>query len=221
MAGYTEPGNPNRALAADMPLREVFASRYLQGLFNLKPVPQTKDYTCGAAAVATVVRHLGLEASEGACAQALKTTPVEGTTAENMLRYFRSRELNARAYTKVPLEVIIDRCRVGDITLVDWNDYGGHWVVVAGVEPRMGAIVLADPARPRCCFGAYSFETFRKHWHCDAFGRGGRYYQLAVFVDKWKSREVNNASDRWKERHRRHEANVVIRDYNYQGNRGG
>lgn len=219
MAGYSTPGDPKRALPADMPLQDVFASKHLLGLFNLKPVPQTRDFTCGAAAVATVIRHLGMDANEGQCAQALKTTPVEGTTIENMVRYFRQRELNARGYKNTPLDVIIDRCRTGKITLVDWNDYGGHWVVVAGYEPHMGAIVLADPARPRSCFGAYSLETFRKHWHCDAFGRGGRYYQLSVFVDRWKTPPRLGQAGNSKviaRRDKRHEAPVVIRDYAHQ-----
>lgn len=189
----------DRVLQSDVDLREVFASRYLQGLYHLKPIPQTTDYTCGAAAVATAVRFLGKEANEGQCAQALKTDPVVGTTPENMLRYLRTRGFKARAFTDTPFDTIVGRCRMGDVTLVDWADWGGHWVIVAGIEPRMQVIVLADPARPRSCFAAHTFARFQKHWHCDDFGQGapgGRYHQLAVFVDKYKTTETNHGGQR-------------------------
>lgn len=177
------PTPPN--LRSSLDLGRVFRSPHLEGLHGLRPIPQTRSYTCGAAAVATAMQFLGKEANELQCAQALKTNSAVGTTPENIIIYCRHRGLKARAYTGVPLDVVLNRCRTGKITLVDWNDYGGHWVIVAGYEPHMKAIILADPARPRSCFAVHSLEHFQDNWHCDGFGRSKRYERLAVLIDAY------------------------------------
>lgn len=176
-------------LPSSLDLGRVFRSPHLKGLHGLKPIPQTQSYTCGAAAVATAMHYLGVDANEMQCAQALKTTRAIGTTPENIVIYCRDRGFKARARTGTPLDVVLARCQAGQITLVDWNDYGGHWVIVAGYEPHMGAIVLADPARPRSCFAVHSLKHFERNWHCDGFGRGKRYEQLAVMIDAFSSPE--------------------------------
>lgn len=178
-----------RCLPSDVDLAAVFRSPELEGLYGFKPLPQTHDHTCGAAAVASVLRYLGEESYEMQAAQSMGTNRVVGTDASDMVRYFRHRGFLATATAHTPVQVIIDRVRQGKITLVDWNDYGGHWVVVAGYDPVHDAIVLADPARPRSKFAAHTRKQFWKHWHCPAFGaktkdgQPGRYQQLAVTVN--------------------------------------
>lgn len=183
-------------LRSDVDLSRVFRSAHLRGLHGIRPIAQTKSFTCGPAAVATVLRYLGESATEGACAQSLKTNRVIGTTPENVLRYIRRRGLRAVAYQDTPVSLLISRVQTGKITLVDWADYGGHWVVVAGYEPYMKVIVLADPARPRSCFAAHSIERFEEHWHCDGFGRQERFRQLAILVDRYQRPEKNYGGKR-------------------------
>jgi hypothetical protein len=178
-----------RCLPSDVDLAAVFRSPEIEGLYGFKPVPQSRDYTCGAAAVASVLRFLGEETHEMQCAQSMGTNKIIGTDAGQMVLYFRHRGYLATATSETPVGLIIERVRKGKITLVDWNDYGGHWVVVAGYDPVHDAIVLADPARPRSKFAAHSRKRFWEHWHCPAFGQAapsgkpGRYTRLAVTVD--------------------------------------
>lgn len=179
------------ALKSDVDLRRVFASPELCGLYGFKPLAQTRDYTCGAAAVASVLQWFGEHADEVMCAQAMGTNKVVGTTPEDMVRYLKHRGLKAWAHTDTPIDYILGRARAGQVTLVDWNDYGGHWVVVAGYDPLSDAIVLADPARPRSHFACHTLDRFKEHWHCDGFGRVDsrgrprRLRQLALFVERF------------------------------------
>ena len=205
-------------LPSDIDLGRVFRSRHLEGLHGLRPIAQTRSYTCGPAAVATALRYLGLEANELQCAQAMKTNRAIGTTPENIIIYCRTRGLKCTASTDTPLDVVLNRARQGQVTLVDWNDYGGHWVILAGYEPRMGALVLADPARPRSCFAAHSIERFEKHWHADTFGRGDlrgeRYRQLAVMIEPYTSRVRTNQNKGMRPRGKR--LDITARVYPYK-----
>jgi len=180
-----------RCLPSDVELLSVFGSPELQGLYGFKPIPQTRDYTCGAAAVASVLRYMGEESHEMQAAQSMGTNSIVGTEVQKMTSFLKRRGLKCWATSQTPVRHIIDRVRQGKITLVDWNDYGGHWVVVCGYDPVSDAVILADPARPRSKFSAFSRKFFHKHWHCPAFGASsptgepGRYDRLAVFVDRY------------------------------------
>ena len=170
-------------IPSDVDVQRVFRSPHLKGLGGFKPIPQTQDHTCGAACVAAVIRHLGGSSNEGQAAQVMGTNRVVGTKAEEIVAYLKGRSFKARGYFNVPLRAVIDRAVAGRISIVGWNDYDGHWVVVAGVEPVMKVIVLADPARARSHFACHTWDTFEQHWQCHVLGRGKRYEHLAIFVD--------------------------------------
>ncbi len=174
---------PGKAITSDVDVLEVFDSPHLAGLNGFRPIAQQREYSCGAAAAVSVLRYLGFQANEPQAIESMGTNAAIGTKAEDMVAYFRKRGLCARAYTETPFDVLVERVTSGRVTLVDWNDWGGHWVVVAGWEPHMQAIVLADPARPRSHFAAHSKRQFMEHWHCPPFEPGARLRQLALQVD--------------------------------------
>ncbi len=181
-------------IQSDVDVQAVWRSPDLEGLRGFKSLPQTTKYTCGAAAVASVLRYFGEMADEKMCAQCMGTNPVIGTKPEDMIDYFKHRGLKAWGNTKVPFEIILGRLRAGKVTMVDWNDYGGHWCTVVAYSPTMNAIVLADPARPRSLFAAHSVKQFKQHWHCDSFEGTeeerirNRLRGLALFVERFTCR---------------------------------
>ncbi len=170
---------PGRAITSDVDVRDVFASKHL----GFRPIAQQREYSCGAAAVVSVMRYFGHQANEAQTIESMGTNPVIGTKAQDMIAYFRKRDMRASAYTETPFEVLVERVCAQKVTLVDWNDWGGHWVVVTGWEPRMQVIVLADPARPRSHFAAHSKAQFIEHWHCPPFEEGAKLRQLALLVN--------------------------------------
>lgn len=189
MGALQETERPN--IRSDVDVQDVWRAGDIEGLRGFKSLPQTTKYTCGAAAVASVLRHFGEMADEKMCAQVMGTNPVIGTKPEDMIRYLKQRGLKAWGNTRVPFDVILGRLRAGKVTLVDWNDYGGHWCVVVAYSQIQNAIVLADPARPRSLFAAHSVEQFKQHWHCDSFDgteeerMRNRLRGLAIFVERF------------------------------------
>jgi len=178
-------------IKSDVDVQEMWRAPDLEGLRGFKSLPQTTQYTCGAAVVASTLRYFGEMADEKMCAQCMGTNAVIGTKPEDMIRYFKHRGLKAWGNTKVPFDIILGRLRAGKVTLVDWNDYGGHWCAVVAYSAIKNAIVLADPARPRSLFAAHSVKQFQSHWHCDGFDGSpeerarDRLRGLAIFVDRF------------------------------------
>jgi hypothetical protein len=175
---------PERALTSDFDINQVFASPHIVGLWGFKPVSQKKKYTCGAAAAVAVLRYHGHQSNEAQAAESMGTNVAVGTRPEALIKFFRKRGFASQGFTETPTDVIIERIQAGKITLVDWNDWGGHWVVAVGWEPRMQALVFADPARPKSNFACFSLEHFTEQWHCAAFEEDRkRLAGLSVMVD--------------------------------------
>jgi hypothetical protein len=143
---------------------DILRSPTLVGCYGLKPIPQTKDYSCGAAATATVLRYLGLHSSEHECMQSLDTNKVTGTSWYSIYKLLRRKGLASRPWARYPVRELIRRCRNSQPTLVEWLDWGGHWVVCVGYEPTTHCLVFADPAKPRSNFTCHAVPDFEKHW---------------------------------------------------------
>lgn len=174
-------------LPSDVDAAAVFASQKLRGCYGLKPVTQTQDYTCGAAAVATVLHWFDLYATEAMCAQAMGTNRVVGTTWLDILKYLRHRGLKAHAWARFDVDELKRRSDNQLPTLVEWLDWGGHWVVHSGYEPSMNALVFADPARARSRFCCHSVQSFEKHWVAPAAKDLPRTPAVAITIDLWGS----------------------------------
>jgi predicted double-glycine peptidase len=124
---------------------------------RLPDVRQATPYTCGAAALLSVLAYFGQEAREDTLAEALGTTPEDGAPPDAIVRVATAHGLAVRAKEGWSLAELADAMRRGRPVLValqawpdrgrasfadDWDD--GHYVVVVAVERRV--VVFEDPS---------------------------------------------------------------------------
>lgn len=154
------------------------------GLIHLPITRQATNYTCGAAAVGSLLHWLNpqLDFSEDQLAEEMKSDNVHGTTIANIERYGRrlglvvdwrdgwtldSLEQSVRAGT--PVLVLIQAYRDSDEVdwRTDWDD--GHFVVVNGIDAQN--VYMMDPSQR----GNYTYiprAEFMERWHdVDLFTR--------------------------------------------------
>jgi hypothetical protein len=132
----------------DYDLRDVLMSRDLQGLFGLEIVHQTLPNACACACVATILRSLGMYASERMVVDGLVPNPVIGVKPERIIEYLCGKGLRANAQSHYPFELIVGRTQLGKPSMIRRTDRGDHWVMPVAFEPVMGMVVFADPSMP-------------------------------------------------------------------------
>lgn len=156
----------NTSTAAINPYKQQVAQFY--GLantqqFTLIKIPafqQTTEYTCGPAIAMTVLHYFGklsdnqLNAEkELAIAREMGTTESAGTSEQQLATWFNHHGFEAQVGYNGTIALLKHNLANGIITLVDWIDWGGHWVAVAGYN-QVGAspsdnkdtLFFADPA---------------------------------------------------------------------------
>jgi predicted double-glycine peptidase len=125
-------------------------------------VRQAYDYSCGSAALVTLLKyHLGIEVSEQASMEGMmafgekdKIIERRGFSLLDMKRYLASLNVQGAGF----------RAEIADLLTLDQPgivpiDYGGfkHFVVLRGV--RGGLVFLADPAMGNITFPVGEFAT--------------------------------------------------------------
>ncbi len=121
-------------------------------LLDLKAFQQTTLYTCGPAAAITLLRFHGRNGEEMAIAKQMKTNADIGTTPENLSRWLGENGFEVTWGENGTLELLRENLTKGVPTLVEWSDWGGHWVLVVGYDTRNteskgdDVIIFADPA---------------------------------------------------------------------------
>lgn len=129
-------------------------------------VRQTEDFSCGAAALATIMTHyFGQETSEREILNAVFLNSDEETKSNirqngisllELKNYAETKGLVATGYRmKVQHLETLDR---PGIILIDYRDYK-HFVVIEGISK--GKVYLADPARG---FWICDLDDFEKIW---------------------------------------------------------
>ena len=131
---------------------------------GVKGYQQTTEYTCGPAAVMSLLRWHGIlneqamnPATEMLIAREMGTGDLTsghpGTTHRQMENWLRKNGFAVTTGYNGSLAMLRDNLRKGIPTLVEWIDWGGHWVVVTGYHAgsESGAhgvdtIFFADPA---------------------------------------------------------------------------
>lgn len=153
---------------------------------------QTTEYTCGPSAVLTLMRFLGKEGDEMTIASQMGTDSLHGTTPEQMAGWLNQNGFKASWHEEGSLEMLQENLKNSKPTLVEWNDWGGHWVLVVGYDTRDtesisdDVIYFADPydrydGQPD---GVTSFnaERFYYMWY-DALLFGRVMHRVYVQVD--------------------------------------
>ncbi len=127
---------------------------------DIKGYQQTKDYTCGPAAVMSLLRYYGKlsdqqmnKITEIRIAKEMGTTKAEGTNEEQIVCWLNKHGFNAKSSHNCSVSGLRQYLTKGIPILVDWIDWGGHWVAVAGYDFAGNArdmehdtIFFADPA---------------------------------------------------------------------------
>lgn len=121
-------------------------------LLPISALQQTTSYTCGPACLVTLLRYHKKDGDEKRIAGEAKCTPAKGTSPENMAAWLKANEFDVHWGENGSLELLRNNLARGVPTLVEWIDWGGHWVLVAGYDTRGtktrrdDVIIFADPA---------------------------------------------------------------------------
>lgn len=130
---------------------ETVADNSGKVMLDLGAHQQTTEYTCGPAAVLTLLQYFGKTADELAIAEGMGTNPVHGTSPEQMAEWLSQNGFKAAWQEHGSLEILRENLSKGKPTLVEWSDWGGHWVLVIGYDTRGttnkqdDVIYFADP----------------------------------------------------------------------------
>lgn len=112
---------------------------------RLRPVMQTQNYSCGAAASATALRRLGVWTTEGEMAELIQARPGTGTTMIRTL-YGLSRRLEKTPWQPTLIEPDWDQLRqqtMPALVLTRPEGRKGHIITVIAIRPEV--TLVADP----------------------------------------------------------------------------
>lgn len=178
--------------AAQMALVNAGA-RYNLGVVTLRDIPfrtiirQRYDYSCGSAALATLLHHhFGEPVGEAEVFQAMYAAGDQekirkvGFSLLDMKRYLASRGYEADGY-RVSLEQL-EQAHTPGITVIQLNGYR-HFVVIKGV--KAGKVLVGDPAAG---LRTYSRGDFAKIWTGVVFAIHDASAMTAAFNrrDEWR-----------------------------------
>lgn len=129
---------------------------------GVKGYQQTTDYTCGPAAVMSLSEWYGIlnqwemnGETELRIAREMGTREIEpshlGTTPQQIVHWLKSSGFQVEWGENGSLAMLRENLKERIPTLVEWIDWGGHWVVVTGYYAGsevggVDTIFFADPA---------------------------------------------------------------------------
>jgi hypothetical protein len=116
---------------------------------NLTVIPlksyrqQVTNYSCGAVAAMTAMSYYGLpvnntDADEDRVAHEIyeNVTEKTGLNPEQITQWYRRNGWNATWGTGGSRDMLRKNLKNGIPTMVEWMDWGGHWVIVTGYDTR-------------------------------------------------------------------------------------
>ncbi len=120
-------------------------------LLNISSFQQTTEYTCGPAAVVSMLRYYNRNGDEMTIASEMGTSSTTGTTPQQMTDWLNTHAFTASWHQNGTLDTLINNLKKNKPVLVEWSDWGGHWVLAAGYDtrntsdPMDDVIIFADP----------------------------------------------------------------------------
>ena len=119
----------------------------------MKIYQQKADYACGPALIRTLMEYYGLPVpTEEALVSALGSTDLRGTSIHRMRKYLvqHAHGGTVKVIDDQSIDVLVDGLQNKLFQIIDWADWGGHYVMVIDfkLEPGWagGRFTLADPA---------------------------------------------------------------------------
>ena len=151
-------------------------------------VRQTTSFSCGAAALASVLQFFGVDGGEGELVKLLGTDSADGTDPEALAAVAERVGLNATPWHKMTLDDLGYQTSQGRPVICAVQAYGtakemregesGHYVVVRGVTPE--DVLIQDPVD-----GPLSIprDKFLSGWYDEGDGEA-RYTRWGLVVGK-------------------------------------
>jgi len=156
---------------------------------------QTTDYTCGPACLLTLMRYYGQNGDEMQIAKEAHCSKDTGTSPEQMAAWLKARNFKVTWGENGSLDMLRANLARGVPTLVEWIDWGGHWVIVVGYDTRNtptlddDMLIFADPSD--CTDGVvdglttFNAERFDSMWF-DAFLFGKPMHKIFITAEPKK-----------------------------------
>ena len=121
---------------------------------------QTEDYTCASASMMNLLNYYNILSDsqmnrtvEMKMSDKLGTNNDYGTTAEQMVDWFKKHNIKATIHTNGTVDDLLSNLNNGIPTLVNWIDWGGHWALMSGyqklsdsINDDKDTIFFTDPA---------------------------------------------------------------------------
>lgn len=180
-------------LAASLPASSASLPK---DALQLPLVRQATDYSCGAAALLSVLYYWGaFDGRESELYQELGTTPKDGTEPAGLVRVARAHGLSAELKQGLTREDLRRALARGQTVILDiqawrapkstaswaddWDD--GHYVVLAGLDAANA--YLMDPS-VAARYGWLPLDELEARWHDfeDRHGRVRRYVRAGIVV---------------------------------------
>ncbi len=149
ITGCTKNDNdklPDAPVAIQYYVKNIRPAHPIGGLtfLNVQSYQQTTEYTCGPAAVISLLQYFGLQGDEMLIASEMGTSSTVGTSPEQMTTWLNNNGFNASWHQDGSLEMLRDNLDKNIPTLVEWSDWGGHWVLVTGYDIRDPSDLMDD-----------------------------------------------------------------------------
>ncbi|MBF0544074.1 MAG: C39 family peptidase [Candidatus Riflebacteria bacterium] len=147
-------------------------------MLKIKGFQQWNDFTCGPASILTLLNYYGVKGDGKKIAEEMGTLPT-GTHPASITAWLNKNGFDAewRQNTKKDgsrLDLLREYINQGIPILLEWVDWGGHWVVLAGYDDkgtkdtRDDEIFFADPYDiydgKKNGFTSFNAERFDSMW---------------------------------------------------------
>jgi predicted double-glycine peptidase len=129
-------------------------------LLKIKGYQQTEDYTCGPASVMSLMHYYDMlkdeemnKKTELRISKEMGTSKIKGTSPKQMGAWLKRHGFKVQSGENGTIGMLQQNLKKGIPTLVEWIDWGGHWVIVAGYNAEgkspsedKDTIFFADPS---------------------------------------------------------------------------
>jgi predicted double-glycine peptidase len=138
---------------------------------------QSTDYTCGPAALLSLLRFWRIEKyQEMDLPKILGTTVKDGTLPNDFTKGLKALGLHGGFKTGLTLQDLQNYFAQGKGVIPLIDDEGDHWVLV--VDFQKDQIVTMNPWPTICDYSSYSKQSFEKNWQ-SKFGN-----KAALIIEK-------------------------------------
>jgi hypothetical protein len=150
MAADTAPARNGKPPVAATPASREASPTLV--LLPLRAYQQTTSYTCGPATLVTLLRYYRRDGDEMQIAKQTKCSKNKGTKPQEMAAWLEGHGFTVDWGESGSLEMLRANLKKSIPTIVEWIDWGGHWVTVVGYDDRGTAdvrddvIYFADPS---------------------------------------------------------------------------